>query len=529
MSSPADLLGNAHRLRQAGRLAEAEIVCRNLIASNRNNLDAWQLLGELALQAANYDAAVNFGDQAIQLSPDFVSAYVIRAQAFNAQKKFDQAIDSLRQALVLAPESPELHCELGNAFLVQQQFDEAIRCYRRALALKPDWPEMHFNIAAALDDKGLPSEAIQEYGRALELRPSYADAHFNLGVILAKQGRIDEASIHYREAIQLQPENPWPRYNESLLMLLRGELDCGWREYEWRWRVGLFSEGKFSQPKWNGENLNDKTILLRAEQGLGDTIQFIRYATQLKNLGAAVLFVCQSPLLTLLSLTPGIDRLIPARSAPPQLDFHIPLLSVPKLLGVSLSSIPVPIPYIFANPELVTFWRDKLRGFSGFKVGIGWRGREGIGPWGLRDIPLDTFSPLAGIPGVRFVNLQHKPSPVDKAIAHSVLQVVDLGDDIDQARGGFMDTAAIMMNLDLVICSDTSLAHLAGALGVPVWLALPHIPDWRWLLDRSDSPWYPTMRLFRQKSPGDWAGVFAEIENALVDYLQGTSENTPYT
>jgi len=260
--------------------------------------------------------------------------------------------------------------------------------------------------------------------------------------------------------------------------------------------------------------------LLHAEQGLGDTIQFIRYASLVNRMFANVFVEAQKPLLKLLANVSGIDRLIASGVDLPASDFHAPLFSLPAIFKTSVDTIPAKVPYLFADPSIESHWRKRLEQVPGFRIGINWHGRPGKGAFRYRNIPLECFAPLADLPGVQLISLQKgagRSELIDSKLAQRVL---DFGDEIDQDHGAFVDAAAIMKNLDLVIACDTSIPHVAGALGVPVWLALPFAPDWRWLLDRKDSPWYPTMRLFRQTTRGDWTGVFSEIQTAILAELK---------
>ena len=299
-----------------------------------------------------------------------------------------------------------------------------------------------------------------------------------------------------------------------------GDFEKGWSEYEWRWRCSTVLPRPFPQPLWQGEPLDGRTILLHAEQGLGDTLQFVRYAPMVKQRGAEVIVSCQKPLLSLLKSCPGIDSLLPQASVVPQFDVQASLMSIPSIFGTTLATIPSEVPYLSANADLAEHWRERLRSLQGFKIGINWRGRPGNPSERHRGIPLRAFAPLARLPGVRLISLQKGPGWEEIAAAAENVPVVDLGRALDEAAGPFMDTAAIMHNLDLVITSDTVIAHLAGALGVPVWVALPFVPDWRWLLEREDSPWYPTMRLFRQKRPGEWDEVFERIAAAVGERIK---------
>jgi hypothetical protein len=264
---------------------------------------------------------------------------------------------------------------------------------------------------------------------------------------------------------------------------------------------------------------------LYAEQGLGDVLQFIRYASLVKALDAKVIFECPKPLARLLATCPGIDQIIHTGDEPPPFDFHAPLLSLPRLFNTAVATIPAPIPYLSADLGLVAHWREKLKGLAGFRVAINWRGRAGQGFFRLRDIPLGYFASLAPL-AISLVSLQQDATPQELAEVNARRSIFYPGDDFDQSHGSFMDTAAIMQNVDLVISSDTSLPHLAGALGVTTWIALPFVAGWQWMRERTDSPWYPSVRLFRQKSPGDWSGVFGEIRGALVDRLQASATQT---
>jgi len=329
----------------------------------------------------------------------------------------------------------------------------------------------------------------------------------------------------YRRATELAPDFIGAHWNLSLLLLLFGDFEHAWPEYEWRWKTGKIPPRNFPKPQWRGEPARGKAILIHCEQGFGDTFQFIRYVPLVKELGASVIFECQRPLARLLANFPGVDQLIPAEEELPYFDFHIPLLSLPGVFRTSLANIPTPTPYLCADSGLIAHWREILAPVTGFRIGVNWHGRlynDEIVP---RDVPLAHFLSLAEVPGVSLISLQKSTTPNQPAPARSQHLFVQPGPDFDETRGAFMDTAAIMKNLDLVITSDTSVVHLAGALGVPVWVAMPYAGDWRWLRHRSDSPWYPTVRLFRQEKSGDWEGVFQQIRAALDETmrLKGTT------
>jgi tetratricopeptide (TPR) repeat protein len=414
----------------------------------------------------------------------------------------------------LNPEYAEAHTELGTSLKAQGKYEEAIASYRRAVELKPAYAEAHSNLGVALQKQGKLDEAVDCYRKAAELKPTLTEAHCNLGLVLQEQGDLDGADEAYRRALQLQPDLAEARFCQSTLLLLRGDFERGLPGFEWRWKTGRLPARDFGQPAWAGQPLSGKRILLHGEQGLGDTLQFIRYVPLVRLLGATVLLECPRPLTKLLQGLPGLERLIAQGDELPTFDFHLPLLSLPLVFKTTLETVPANVPYLSANVMLVAQWRQKLESLRGLRIGINWHGREGALESRRRDIPLECFAALARIPSVRLISLQKGAGRTE--LASSSIPIFDPGEEVDTSHGAFVDTAAIMTNLDLVITSDTALPHLAGALGIPVWLALPFVPEWRWLLDRSDSPWYSTMQLFRQNRAGDWARVFEEIRTALI-------------
>ena len=333
----------------------------------------------------------------------------------------------------------------------------------------------------------------------------------NLGLALQSLGKLDEAAACYRRALELRPDDAGVQWHQALLSLLTGDFQRGWAGYAQGWKAKKRQWRDFSQPLWDGRPLEGKTILLHAEQGLGDTIQFIRYAARVKQAGANVIVECQQPLLRLLAGCRSVDGLIGRGDDLPAFDTHAPLLSLPGIFHTSLETIPAGAAYLFAEPGLVEHWRGELSAMAGSRIGIVWRGNPKHANDRDRRLPLSCFEPLARLPGVRLFSLQKEAGAEELREPRNQFPITELGSRLDD----FADTAAVLKNLDLLITCDTAVAHLAGALGVPVWVAIPLVPDWRWLLDRSDSPWYPTMRLFRQQAPDDWTGVFERIRAAL--------------
>ncbi len=321
----------------------------------------------------------------------------------------------------------------------------------------------------------------------------------------------------YDQALNLKPDFAQVHLSRSLLRLQMGDFAQGWSEYEWRFQCKEYAIPPFPQPLWDGSRLDDRTILLYADHGLGDTLQFVRYAPLVCERGGRVLVACRKPLARILASCPGVSRVISEGAPLPQFQVYAPLMSLPRILGTTLATVPARVPYLVADPALVARWRVELGQFGGFKVGIAWQGNAQYCKDRHRSFRLDQFEPLTRLDGVRLVSLQKGFGTDQIREVADRFAVIDLGSRLDD----FMDSAAVMTNLDLVITPDTSVAHLAGALGVPVWVALPFAPDWRWLLDRQDSPWYPTLRTFRQREWGNWNEVFERITRELEIRLKG--------
>jgi tetratricopeptide (TPR) repeat protein len=509
-------LGNAYQ--EKGKLDEAvasycqELKLKPAHAQAHNNLGiAYKYQGKL-------DEAVACFHRALELRPDEAEVYSNLGTALVEQGKLDKALDSYRRALELRPDYAIAHYNLGNALQAQGKLEQAVASYHQALELKPDDPVAQNNLGNVYQAQEKLDEAVACYRRALQLEPDYAEAYSNLGNAFRQLRRFDESLASYAQALRIKADCAEALFNRSLLRLLVGDFQRGWPEYEWRWKTGQLVERKFSQPLWDGNPLEGRTILLHAEQGFGDTIQFVRFAPLVKERGAAVILECQRGLLPLLEGV-AVDRLVGEGQEIPSFDVHAPLLSLPGIFKTRLNTIPANIPYLFAKPPLVERWRARLQQIAGYQIGVAWQGSPGYRSDRDRSINLTHFTTLARIPGVRLISLQKGTGTNQLSDVRDLLPITDFRDELDDTNGPFMDTAAIMQSLDLVIAADTAVAHLAGALGVPVWLALSFVPHWPWLLDRTDSPWYPTMRLFRQKRPGDWAGVFDEIQSALRERL----------
>ena len=501
-------LGGA--LAALGRAEEAAAAFARAVALKPAYVEAQVNLGNALRALGRFEEAVAAYRQAAALAPEVAAVHANLGNVLAQLGRADEAIAALRRAVGLAPGFAEGHSNLGNALTEAGRLDDAVEAHRRAVSLAPAVAELHFNLADALARGGLDEEAIAAWRRALALKPDYADAHYNLGNALSVAGRLDEALAAYRQAAALAPDHAESRYNGALALLLKGDWRQGWEDYEYRWRRPGAAPRRFEAPQWDGAPPAGRTLLLlHAEQGLGDTIQFARFAA---SCGGPVVLEVQPPLVALLQGLAGTERVVAAGAALPPFDSHLPLMSVPRVLGLGPDRVAA-APYLTADPERVSAWRRRL-GDHGFKIGIVWQGNPDSPVEKGRSIPLACFAPLARVAGTRLISLQKNHGCEQLSSLPAGMAVETLGDDFDAGPGAFLDTAAVMQGLDLVVTSDTAAAHLAGALGRPVWIVLKRVPDWRWLMDRDDSPWYPTARLFRQRVDGDWGEPFARIARA---------------
>jgi tetratricopeptide (TPR) repeat protein len=507
--------GDAHNhlglllLRQR-RLDEARGCFEQATRRDPGSADAHNNLGAVLREQGRPDEAVACFHRALALQPAHAGAHNNLGRVCEAGGRLEEAAARYRLAICSQPANAAFHNNLGNALARLSRPEEAIACYREAVRLQPAEPVHPSNLANALTLAGRPEQAEECCRAALRLRPDFVDARHNLAITLAAQGKFAEALEHNAEALRLAPEHAGARNCRALWWLQHGDFARGWPEYEWRWRANGVAPRPFREPAWDGSPLGGRTVLLHAEQALGDTIQFIRYAPLVRRRGGGVVVECQPALARLLESCPGIDRVVPRGSPLPPFDVHAPLLSLPGLLGTTLDTVPAEVPYLSAAPDLVAAWRREL-GAGAFKVGVAWQGSPTFAGDRLRSVPLRHFAPLARVPGVRLFGLQKGPGREQIGPAARLVPLTDLGATLDEGTGAFLDTAAVMRNLDLVVTTDTALAHLAGALGVRAWVALSVGPDWRWLLGREDCPWYPSLRLFRQSRPHDWDEVFERM------------------
>ena len=512
-----DLMRAGLKHQQAGRLSDAEACYRQVLAVHPGQADALQLLGVIAHQMGRHDEAVELIGQAIKQDGQNPVYFSNLGVVLKAQGKLDEAMSAYRQAIHLNSNYAEAYSNLGYGLWDQGKLDEAVAACRQAIRSNPNLAEAHSNLGIALKGQGKLNEAVAACSQAIRIKPDYADAYSNLGLALKDQGELQAAVVACRQAIRFKPDFADAHWNDSLLSLLIGDFERGWIKSEWRWKStssGL-SARNFSQPLWLGaEPVDQKTILLHSEQGLGDTIQFCRYVPLVAARGARVVLEVPKPLRHLMSDLVGVSHCLSKGDALPDFDLHCPLLSLPLAFGTRLDTIPSMTPYLRA-PAQEQDWEAQLGPKDRLKIGLVWSGNPRHRDDGKRSIELNALLPLFDV-ATTFVSLQKDLRARDKAVLTERSDMINLGPSLDS----FADTAAVIKHLDLVISVDTSVAHLAGALGRPVWILLPFVPDWRWLLDRDDSPWYPTARLFRQTESRDWTGVLDRVRAALNDFVR---------
>jgi len=480
-----DNLAHGWKIHQKGLHSKAEQAYQRELndptAPPQRKALAWCYLGILYYDLGKYSQSLTAYNTAIQLHPSFPVALSNRANTLSALNRIDEAVASCEAALQLKPCYASAWTNLGTIRTTCGQLDAAIECFEKSLAHAPTDNE---------------------------------PAHRNLGAALTYQGHFQDALRHTAQAIQINPHSAEAHRNHATLMLLHEDFEHGWEEYEWRIQCKDFNLPEYPYPRYAGGSLCGKSLLLHAEQGLGDSIHFIRYAQLAKHAGAHVLFHCPPALCKLFGHLSFIDQIIPMSSKTPECDFYLPLMSAPHIFQTRLETIPRDTPYITPDPKLIEHWKNWLSQQPGrLKVGLVWQGNPDHPADWQRSLPFRVLDGLAH-PDVTFIPLQlgHGREQLSDETA---LNIADPGEQLDHDSGPFMDTAAIISQLDLVIGSDTAVIHLAGALHVPTWVALSVAPDWRWMLNRDDSPWYPSVKLFRQSQCGDWSDVIESMCDLL--------------
>jgi len=502
-------------LAKQDQLTQAVAHIRRAIELNPSHAKAHNNVGVALTRLGRMDEGIICYRQAVSLQPNYAEAHFNLGVAFADRDQADAAIESYRAALRARPDYTDALINLGLLLVQERMPADAVQYLEQAARLKPGNPEAHNNLSLAFADLGRFEDAVASCDEALRLRPLDAKSHMNRGNALSSLGRFEEAIACYDLAIRLQPDYSNAHWNRSLAWLAYGDFESGWPEYEWRWRRAESKEKFFRQPRWDGNSPDGKTILLWCEQGVGDTIQFVRYASTLKDRGATVWLQAPEKLIPLLSTCQGIARVFPEGTpSPSEFDVHAPLMSLPLLCGTTLNTIPSINPYLSADSKLIEQWQQELAKSAHMKIGIAWQGNPKHRFDQHRSLSLHWFQTLADIEGIELYSLQKGFGT--EQIKAARFPIHDLGSRLDERSIAFEDTAAVMHALDLVITCDTALGHLAGALGTRTWIALSSPADWRWLQEVEDTPWYSSVRLFRQSKLGEWGAVFERMRGELV-------------
>jgi len=508
-------LGTA--LEQQGLHEEALKAFDKAVQIRPDDADLWTRMANVLVLLQRREHAILSFEHALKLDPRYWYAAYNYAFLLLQSERFEEALIKLNLCNAEKPDHAATLNGRGSALHRLNRFEEALSDNRQAHALDPTNADICNDVGAALQKLGRHEEAIEWFDRALDLRPNFVWALNNKALTLGELHKFDEAFILYRLVKEIEPENAETDWNVALIHLLNGDFESGWQGREVRWKMpshpGTAGYPKFTRPIWLGEeNIEGKTILVCADEGLGDTIQFVRYAPMLNALGARVILLPQESLYPLLSGLPGVSQCLPNLSEGlPAFDFHCPITSLALAFRTTLETIPVPASFLPVPAEdRRQVWKDRLGHDGRLRVGLVWSGNPKHKNDRNRSIPLRMFSSILDADAV-FVGLQKDPRPDDATVLRERTDIIDLSAHLTD----FSETAALVSCLDLVITVDTSVAHLAGALGCPTWILLPHTPDWRWLLNRDDSPWYPTVRLFRQTETRDYASVLDRVKIEL--------------
>lgn len=538
----------ATRHHHAGELAQAERIYRQILAASPEHAPTLHQLGVLYFQAGQPQQAAQLLSRAVQLNPASAMFHCNLGRVLAQLDQIDAAIAALLRAVELQPDYPEAWNNLGNALMLVPQYANAIEAFERSISLRPGSVPTLLNLASAqrgnrqydqaiatarqalgsrpddpavlnalgniFEDAGEHDEAIRLLERAIQLAPQNAEAHVNLATSLASLSRYEESMQAARRAIAIDPNMALAHCNLGLTLLLLGRFTEGWAENEWRTHLlaGRLYRQRFPQPQWDGSELSGKSILICAEQGFGDTIQFIRYVPLVAGRGGKMIVVCPDQLHRIIRDVPGVASIHRPGDAVPHIDVQIQMMGLPRVFWKEEGSIPPGQAYLRPVAEDVEKWRSRLQSYPHkLKVGLVWSGSAGRR---YRSMQLSNLAPLAQHRDIAWFSLQKGPAATEIASPGQRLEVIDYTDELHD----FADTAALIENLDLVITVDTAVAHLAGALGKPAWVILPVAPDWRWMLERTDSIWYPSVRLFRQPVRGDWETPIAQIISALRGY-----------
>lgn len=504
----------ATQLHRSGRFRDAEVLYRQVLAREPNNADLLHLLGALVGQMRRFEESAQFLSRCVELDPGHAAGHGSLGTSLIALGRENEAMEHFRRAVALQPHSAEAHYNLGKALRDQKKLAEAEAEFREAIRLNPILGPAYNNLGNTVRDLGRFEESLPLYQEALRLRPNSAPTLHNLGLAYRSLMRLDDAMKAFDAALAFDPGHHEARASRAMTLLLRGDHERGWREYECRWDIAsVFKKRDYAQPLWDGLDARGQTVLLHSEQGYGDTIQFVRYAPMVAARGARVIVECQPELKTLFQSLKGMSQVLAAGEPLPHFDSYRALMSLPMLFGTTLATIPHDIPYLTAEAARVDRFKERI-GPEGLRVGLVWAGAAGYQNDRIRSLSLEDLAPLVATEGARFFSLQKGGAAAQASSPPRGMQMTDVSSELND----FADTAAAIANLDLVVCVDTAVAHLAGALGKPVCTLVAFSPDWRWLINRSDTPWYPTMRLFRQSAIGDWSEPVRRIAAELSEF-----------
>lgn len=506
-----DRLQRAFALHQQGQLEAATALYQEVLATQPDQLDALHLSGMALYGLGRLESALASFERALKQAPRSVEAHFYSGVILTDLKRYSDALERFERTLALQPEHAEAYVNRGNVLRALQRFDQAVSSYSSAIRIRPDFALAYSNRGSALREQGDLGAALESYDRAVALKSDYAIAYFNRGVVLSELRQLDRALASYDAAIALAPDYADAHYFKGLLRLLTADYPQGWTEHEWRWGSGYgsFSQQRrhFSQPLWLGQaSIAGKTVLLYPEQGLGDILQFCRYASLVAQRGAQVILEVPGSLVGLLSGLDGVAQIAPSGAIAPTFDYQCPLMSLPLAFNTTVATIPAPCGYLKSDPAKVAGWQRRLGEKRAPRIGLTWTGNP-LNPHNRdRRIPLEVL--IRGLPeSFQYISLQQELTEADRRTLQAHPHILEFSAELQD----FSDTAALCQCMDLVLSICTSVAHLSGALGRPTWVLLAFAADWRWLLDRSDSPWYPTAKLYRQSRAGDWSAVLEQV------------------
>ena len=503
------------------RLDEALISYDKALALKPGYLPAINNRGNILKELNRYGEALISFDKALSIRPDFLEAYLNRGSVLQSMRRYAEALETYNMAIARKPDCADAYYGRGNVLNNWERNEEALVAYETAIALKPDYAEAHNNLGYVLKNLQRYDEAIAHFEKAIALKSDYAEAHNNLGTALKNLKRYDEAKVCYDRAIALKPDYADANFNMSFIKLVLGDYEAGWLLYEWRWKIGEYKDKvrHFEQPVWLGEESPaGRSILLHADQGFGDVIQVARYVPIMAALGARVILEIPSPLVPLLKTLQGTFSIVAKGDVLPAFDLHCPLMSLPLAFKTKIITIPAHVPYLGVDLQKQSAWRERLGPKTRRRVGLAWSGNSMHKNDRDRSIGLRSLQPLWCL-DCEYHAVQKEIRREDQVV---LAEFNEIQSHVSELRD-FSDTAALIAELDLLITVDTSVAHLAGALGKEVWVLLPYDSDFRWLLERNDSPWYPTARLFRQQARGDWGNVIAQVRSELDSELASGS------